>query len=447
MALESGYYINDLVIANPLTSDPKSQGDDHIRLLKTVIKETLNGFTGSILLTATDTGTAAAHVLTPTTALVGYTPMLCLLYQPLVTNTGAVTVNVSGLGAKAIKTLAGADPTAGDLVAGSPVLLVYTGTNFITLAGAEFLSKTGSQTLTGNLTLAGNLIQTGNYTLTGNQTVSGTLAVTGATSLQAATGLTPAVGNNTTSLATTAFATAAVAAEALLRTNADNSEALLRTNADNSEALTRANADTALANTFAGYAPLISPSFTDTPLTPTAPAGTATTQIASTAFVMTQAFAAALPGQTGNAGKFVTTDGLNASWGVAGDVTLAGVQTLTNKTVEAGTFTNGYTEEVATANTSTAYTIDLAGGSVQILTLTGNCVYTFPTPVAGKSFILIQKQDATGSRTVTWPAAVKWPGATAPTLTATAAKADKFIFTAIDGSSWLGSVAGQNYTV
>jgi len=127
--------------------------------------------------------------------------------------------------------------------------------------------------------------------------------------------------------------------------------------------------------------------------------------------------------------------------------TYTGTETLTNKTVEAGTFTNGYTEEVATANTSTAYTIDLANGSVQILTLTGNCTYTFPTPVAGKSFILVQKQDVTGSRTVTWPASVDWPGATAPTLTSTASKADKFVFTAIDGSNWLGSVAGQNYTV
>ena len=33
-------------------------------------------------------------------------------------------------------------------------------------------------------------------------------------------------------------------------------------------------------------------------------------------------------------------------------------QTVTNKTVEAGTFTNGYTEELVTANTSTAYTIE-----------------------------------------------------------------------------------------
>jgi hypothetical protein len=119
-------------------------------------------------------------------------------------------------------------------------------------------------------------------------------------------------------------------------------------------------------------------------------------------------------------------------------------QTLTNKTIEAGTFTNGYTEETVTANTSTAYTIDLANGSVQILTLTGNCTFTFPTATAGKSFMLMLKQDATGSRTATWPASVKWPGGTAPTITSTASKGDKFVFTC-DGTYWWGSNAGQNY--
>ena len=119
-------------------------------------------------------------------------------------------------------------------------------------------------------------------------------------------------------------------------------------------------------------------------------------------------------------------------------------QTLTSKTIEAGTFTNGYTEETVTANTGTAYTVDLANGSVQILTLTGNCTYTFPTVASGKSFTLLQFQDGTGSRTVTWPATVKWPGGTAPTLTSTASKMDKFVFTA-NGSYWYGSVAGQNY--
>jgi hypothetical protein len=119
-------------------------------------------------------------------------------------------------------------------------------------------------------------------------------------------------------------------------------------------------------------------------------------------------------------------------------------QTLTSKTIEAGTFTNGYTEEVVTANTSTAYTIDLANGSVQILTLTGNCTFTFPTATAGKGFTLLLLQDATGSRTATWPAAVKWPASTAPTITATASKMDKYVFVA-DGTNWIGSNAGQNY--
>jgi hypothetical protein len=164
-----------------------------------------------------------------------------------------------------------------------------------------------------------------------------------------------------------------------------------------------------------------------------------------------QAFVAAftLPTVDSTAGFVMKTDGagtLGFAAASAGDVTLTGTQTLTNKTIEAGTFTNGYTEEVATANTSTAYTIDLLGGTVQILTLTGNCTFTFPTATAGKGFTLLLKQDGTGSRTATWPAAVKWPSGTAPTITATASKLDKYVFTA-DGTNWYGSEAGKNYTV
>jgi len=154
-----------------------------------------------------------------------------------------------------------------------------------------------------------------------------------------------------------------------------------------------------------------------------------------------------LPTSDSTANYVLKTDGagnIGFAAPASGDVTTSGTQTLTNKTIEAGVFTNGYTEEVNTANTSTAYTISLSDGSVQILTLTGNCTYTFPTATAGKSFILLQKQDGTGSRTVTWPAAVKWPSGTAPTITSTASKGDKFVFTA-DGTYWWGSVAGQNY--
>ena len=61
-------------------------------------------------------------------------------------------------------------------------------------------------------------------------------------------------------------------------------------------------------------APLASPALTGAPTAPTAPFGTATTQLATTAFVSAQAFSLNLPGQTGNARKFLGTDGSSASW-------------------------------------------------------------------------------------------------------------------------------------
>ena len=43
MGLETGTWIEDLVPANPLGTDPKSQGDDHIQLIKSVLQNTLPG--------------------------------------------------------------------------------------------------------------------------------------------------------------------------------------------------------------------------------------------------------------------------------------------------------------------------------------------------------------------------------------------------------------------
>lgn len=124
-------------------------------------------------------------------------------------------------------------------------------------------------------------------------------------------------------------------------------------------------------------------------------------------------------------------------------VTPTGTETLTNKTLTNPTVTN-YVETPYSANSSTAITLALTNGTVQIITLTGNATITMPTATSGKSFIMYLKQDATGSRTVTW-STVKWAGGTAPTITSTASKQDIFSFFS-DGSSWFGVIVGQNYT-
>ena len=124
-------------------------------------------------------------------------------------------------------------------------------------------------------------------------------------------------------------------------------------------------------------------------------------------------------------------------------VTPTGTETLTNKTLTNPTVTN-YVETPFTANSSTAITLALTNGTVQIITLTGNATITMPTAVSGKSFIMFLKQDATGSRTVTW-STVKWAGGTNPTITATASRQDIYSFFS-DGTNWYGVTVAQNYT-
>lgn len=126
----------------------------------------------------------------------------------------------------------------------------------------------------------------------------------------------------------------------------------------------------------------------------------------------------------------------------------ATTDTLTNKTLTTPAITNptvtNYVETPYSANSSTAITLDLANGTVQIITLTGNATVTMPTATSGKSFILFLKQDATGSRTITW-STVKWAGGTTPTITGTASRQDIFSFFA-DGTNWYGTTIGLNYT-
>lgn len=94
-----------------------------------------------------------------------------------------------------------------------------------------------------------------------------------------------------------------------------------------------------------------------------------------------------------------------------------------------------------------AATIDFNSGLIQKVTVNAAPVtLTFSNAVAGQKIILELTQDVSGSRTITWPAAVRWAGGTAPTLTATASKTD-VIGLFFDGTYYLGAVYAQNYTL
>lgn len=112
--------------------------------------------------------------------------------------------------------------------------------------------------------------------------------------------------------------------------------------------------------------------------------------------------------------------------------------------------TGGAMEKVGT-NTAAGATpvIDLIDGNAHDVTLTANATFTFQGARAGYAcaFSLLLRQDAVGGWTVTWPTSVKWDSATVPTLTTTASAIDLLVFTTYDGgTTWLGSLAGSNYS-
>ena len=106
---------------------------------------------------------------------------------------------------------------------------------------------------------------------------------------------------------------------------------------------------------------------------------------------------------------------------------------------------NGGKEILSTNATAGATpSINLANGNVHNVTLTANATFTFTGATSGVacSFSLFLRQDATGSRTVTWPSSVKWPGGVAPTLSTAANKVDLLVFTTLEGgTTWYGGLS------
>lgn len=158
MALESATYINDLAAANPVGTDPKSQGDDHIRLIKQVLKNSFLNLSGAILVGGTDSGAANAYVLAVT--LNAYATNMIVMIKAINANTGASTLNINGLGAKSILRQDGTALQSGDIVAGQWIELVYSGTDFrllnqfINFASPPAIGSGTPQAVTGTIVTA-----------------------------------------------------------------------------------------------------------------------------------------------------------------------------------------------------------------------------------------------------------------------------------------------------
>jgi len=110
-----------------------------------------------------------------------------------------------------------------------------------------------------------------------------------------------------------------------------------------------------------------------------------------------------------------------------------------------------YAETSTTPSSATnVLTLDLENGNDFQVTLTEDIttVTISNPPASGKrgSFALDIIQDSV-ARTITWPASVKWPGGTAPTLSTGSGDIDSFAFRTRDaGTTWLGYICGQDFS-
>ena len=108
-----------------------------------------------------------------------------------------------------------------------------------------------------------------------------------------------------------------------------------------------------------------------------------------------------------------------------------------------------YRETTTTNATVTGtFTVDMSTANIFNITLTGSTTFTFSNPATSgttSNFLLAIKQGGSGSYTATWPASVKFPNNSTPSLTTTVGKVDIFNFITFDGcTTYYGSLSLAN---
>jgi hypothetical protein len=111
-------------------------------------------------------------------------------------------------------------------------------------------------------------------------------------------------------------------------------------------------------------------------------------------------------------------------------------------TVGYGSYILNPSEQAVAASTSTT-TVNLGIASAAAVTLTASTTLTLSNPQTGGAYVFRIIQGS-GSYTVTWPSAVKWPGGTAPVITVTSGQVD-LVNLYWNGTDYFGSFT-QNYT-
>lgn len=175
--------------------------------------------------------------------------------------------------------------------------------------------------------------------------------------------------------------------------------------------------------------------------------------MATTDINLTEQVAGVLPianggtGNTSNAAASCTGNAVNVTGTVAAANGGTGQTSLTSLPLTTPAV-SGYTETVVAVGTVTSTaTLSISSGTLLWATLTSAtaCTFTMPTAAAGKSFVLVLRQPASGTPTTATFTGVKWSTSGAPTITATVGSADVLTFYCYDGTNWYGSYA-QGYT-